>query len=67
MWSKKAVEGAETDRVLSLHSGQSMAYQERNTSMNKQLAKESQKKRHKLFEKRSAQQKKGGGSTRRVD
>lgn len=43
-----------------------MAYQERNTSMNKQLAKESQKKRHKLFEKRSEKQKKGG-STRKVD
>jgi hypothetical protein len=35
-----------------------MAYTERNTSMNKQLAKDQQKKRHKLFDQR-AQKAKG--------
>ena len=39
-----------------------MAYTERNTSMNKQLAKEQQKKRHKLFEQRD---KKKSGTKRR--
>lgn len=34
-----------------------MAYTERNTSMNKQLAKEQQKKRHKLFDVRAQKQK----------
>lgn len=37
--------------------GQSMAYTERNTSMNKQLAKDQQKKRHKLFDARDQKRK----------
>ncbi|KAM0793558.1 transcription factor TFIIH complex ERCC-3 subunit [Microbotryomycetes sp. NB124-2] len=48
--------------LQALAGGQSMAYTERNTSMNRTLAKEQQKKRHKLFEQRD---KKKSGTKRR--